>query len=74
MYKDEHSLFFMYRTMRSSSRFGNFRQPHLRHEMSVNVSKDIVWYAAARANPRTHLPRFFAYIEKEHRRNFASQV
>ena len=60
--------------MRTPSVYGDFEQPHLRHEMAILASHDTVWYAAARANPENHLPRFYEFIKKEHRRNFSSQM
>ena len=46
----------------------------MRHEMAIHVAHDTLWYATARADPKSHLPRYFEYIGREHRRNFHSQM
>ena len=60
--------------MRTPSVYGDFEQPHLRHEMAALVAHDTVWYAAARADPKAHLPRYYEYIGRDHRRNHESQM
>ena len=60
--------------VRSPSTYGGFEQPHIRHEVAGHVARDSVWYAKARAAPEAHLPRYYEYINREHRRNFHSQM
>ena len=55
-----------HKAMRSPSAFGAFEPPHLRHEMAVHACADTVWYAAARANPEAHQPKFYAFIGRQH--------
>ena len=63
-----------HRVVRSPSAFGGFKSPHIRHEMAVHACRDTMWYASARANPRTHLPKFYKFIDRSWRRNFTDQM
>ena len=58
-----------HKAMRSPSQFGGFKPPHLRHEMALHAVRDTLWYAHARRSPRTHLPKFFEFIDRSWRRN-----
>ena len=56
---------------RSPSAYGDFAPPFLRHMMAEQAAKDVTWYRAARAQPRQHLPRFYAFIGQSRWRDFA---
>jgi len=47
---------------RSTSVYGGFEPPFLRHMMAVRACVDTVWYEKARANPFDHLPRFAKFL------------
>ena len=56
---------------RSPSAYGGFAPPFLQHMMAEQAAKDVVWYRAARAAPREHLPRLFKFIEQSRWRDHA---
>ena len=56
---------------RSPSAYGDFAPPFLRHMMAEQAAKDVVWYRAARAQPRQHLPRLYKFIGQSRWRDFA---
>eukprot|EP00965_Chrysotila_dentata_P000238 7322-Pleurochrysis_carterae.AAC.1 len=60
--------------MRSESKYGEFKPPHLRHEMALHACRDMLFYANARLDPLVHLPKFTEYISMEHRRDFTSHM
>ena len=60
--------------MRKPSAFGGFKEPHLRHEMAVHACTDTIWYAEARADPRKHLPRFYAFADRAWNRDHTNQM
>eukprot|EP00965_Chrysotila_dentata_P042225 1400617-Pleurochrysis_carterae.AAC.1 len=41
---------------RSPSAYGNFKPPHLRHEMCLHACTDTLCYQPARSDPKAHLP------------------
>ena len=47
---------------RSLSRYGGFDCCFLAHMMSEQIAMDTVWYRAARAEPKKHLPRFASWL------------
>ena len=47
---------------RTPSRYGGFEYCFQSHMTAEEVVKDTVWYRAARADPKTHLPRFYDWL------------
>ena len=58
-----------YARLKKNSRFGDFADGQLRHEMAVNVCHVTAYYRKARADPATHLPRFYAFLGKSRMRD-----
>ena len=59
---------------RSPSRYGNFPQPFLSHHMAERVIEDTLWYRAARADPKAHMPRLHKWMATPRIRAFASAM
>ena len=47
---------------RTPSRYGGFDYCFQCHMTAEEVVKDTVWYRTARADPKTHLPRFYGWL------------
>jgi hypothetical protein len=56
MWEQTYHKFFKF--AKSSSEYGQFDSPHLRHMMAERALEDTAWYAEARKNPKVALPRF----------------
>ena len=59
---------------RSPAAYGGFAPPFLRHMMPERSAQDVVWYRAARLQPRQHLPKTFKFISSSRVRSFAEQM
>ena len=59
---------------RSPSAYGGFAPPFLRHMMAEQAAKDVVWYRAARARPREHLPKTYRFITSSRWRDHAEMM
>ena len=70
----EQNCLAFHKAMRSDSKFGDFKTPHLRHEMAYHTAVDSVWYAKAVDHPEAALPRYHTFIGKRHVRAFAPQM
>ena len=47
---------------RTPSRYGGYEFCFQAHMTAEEVVKDTIWYRAARADPKTHMPRFTAWL------------
>jgi hypothetical protein len=59
---------------RSPAAYGGFAPPFLRHMMAERAATDVVWYRAARADPRTHLPKLHSFISSSRFRDHIEQM
>ena len=53
-----------FKALKSNSRFLDQASGQCRHEMAVNVAHVTAFYREARAQPATHLPRFYRFLNK----------
>jgi hypothetical protein len=56
MWEQTYHKFFQF--AKSSSQYGGFDSPHLRHMIAERAFEDTAWYTEARKNPKVALPRF----------------
>jgi hypothetical protein len=59
---------------RTPSRYGGFDYCFQCHMTAEEVVKDTVWYRAARADVKTHLPRFSAWLDTPRVRGAVQQM